>query len=201
MFDRQLARRAAASAAAIVLIAGATLSAVAATTIMGSTTDKTTVPVYATYDEVVYSVGLEWGSMEFHYQYGTGWSVENEGDNKIALTNYSTAPVAAELKFTGTATKYTGSFNTKADGAGEAYQVLYMDGIEGDMGPEGALYLQLDDSAAPDWDADRRKIGDITIRLLDTRQNNGGNWVDSYDPGSIGKLTQNSEITVYDQNE
>lgn len=200
MFDRQMARRAAASAAAVLLITGAAVSAAAKT--MENTTDKTTVPVYATYDDVVYSVGLECGSMEFHYQYGTGWSVENEADNKIVLTNYSAAPVAAGLEFNGTAKKYVGTFNTEAKGEGSAYQALYMDGVnEGEESPVGTLYLRLDDSAAPDWDAERTRIGDITIRLLDTRQRDGENWADAYDPGSIGKLTQNGEITVYDPNE
>lgn len=161
--------------------------------------NQTRIEVSAYCEEPIYSVELEWGSMEFEYQFGTGWNYTDPTFNQIKITNSSLAPVGVDLTFEGNF-GYTGTFNTEHNGTGTQYDALYLSAKESSPDvyddPSGAVYLILNDKRPTNTSSQR--IGEITINLVDVIDDKLGEFENQYQPNRIAHITKNSELVTFD---
>lgn len=162
--------------------------------------DNTTIDVYVSSEEPVYSVNVTWGSMEFCYKYGTGWDYSNATFNQIKVENHSLAPVGMTLKFKGQS-GYSGKFNSEQDGSGSNYEVLYMNSLESNLSqniPTGSVYLVL--NAVRPTNTERQKAGQITLSLVDVVGTSIDEFENQYGSGSIGHVTRTLGLMPFDKN-
>ncbi len=162
-------------AAAFALCTAAPVMAAVGSSYLYQPLENTSINVYATHDEATYKVELSWGSMDFHYKYGTGWDYSGKDDfNQVKIVNYSNVPVAAKFDFEGRAVynnltseyvTFTGRFNSEKEGTGTDYRALYLDEWTSSNLPEGNIYLALDGALPPE--SSRSQVGEITITLVD----------------------------------
>lgn len=161
--------------------------------------NKTTIDVSAYCEEPTYSVGLEWGSMEFQYQFGKGWNYEDSAFNQIKITNSSLAPVGVELDFDGNS-GYTGTFNTDHDGKGTAYDALYLsarESMESSDDPSGSMYLILKGERPTNTEG--QKIGTITIELVDVIDSNLDEFENKHGMDKIGHITRYEGLVSFNR--
>lgn len=159
-----------------------------------------TVPieVSAYYEMPTYSVELSWGDMSFKYLYGVGWDYSNSTFNRITLTNFTSAPVGVDLAFDGSYGSYTGTFNTKNDGAGDSYDALYFSANKNSSEPTGSVYLILNDVRPVSTDS--RTIGQITLKLVDVLEDSKlTEFEDSHASNKIGHVIRNMGIVPFDR--
>ena len=124
----------------------------------------------------VYSVDITWGDMEFTYKAGSEgtwnpephttsgssagqWTVNNEGGNKIVVTNHSNAAITATLTYT-PASGYngiSGSFGEKG-----SINLVTAVGTEVNNAPTDTAYLTLSGELDSNT-ANSTKIGTITV--------------------------------------
>ena len=166
------------------------------------------IKVHATHDDATYQVELSWGSMEFHYKYGTGWDYSGEDDfNQVKIVNYSNVPVAAKFDFegrtvynnsTGENVTFAGRFNSEKEGTGTDYRALYLDEWTSSNLPEGNIYLALDGALPPE--SSSLLVGEITITLVDVVTNGVGSLkAEDGSTDHIGYVNSASELVPFDQ--
>ncbi len=163
---------------ALSLCMGISAFAANITTSGGSTgTDVKGTYVQGTYSDVIYSVDVAWGSMEFTYtdaSRGTwnpvthvyddaiaaAWSCDTDA-NKITVTNHSNTEISARLTYTSGAgfTGITGSFSKSTINLATAEGVLPVNA------PTDSSYLTLSGELSNSAGS-KAIIGSVTVRLM-----------------------------------
>lgn len=159
------------------------------------------IDVSAYYEVPTYSVGIEWGNMDFCYKFGSGWDYTNSTFNQITITNSSLAPVGVELEFDGQS-GYRGTFNTEHSGKGEEYEALYLSARESLSSynyPSGSVYLILKGNRP--MTTDGRNVGQITISLVDVLDSNLDNFEYSHGSNKIGHVTRDYGLVTFNEND
>lgn len=163
-----------------------------------------TIDVYATHNSVVYNVSLEWGTMDFHYNYGTGWDYSNQVNgiqfNEIKVGNSCNAPVAVEFKFEPSIGNFTGTFNTEYKNTGTNYKALYLseytdDNLDAEI--SSSLYLHL--NGKPSIGTDKQLIGNVVVTLVDVLSDDAQLISDCDGADNIGYVTSASQLVPFTQ--
>lgn len=134
--------------------------------------------------DTVYSVDVNWGSLEYTYSSGvtkswdpttlkyketsgtSSWTCQ-EGADQITVTNNSNADITASLAYAGTDSNITGTFSNSKIGLKSAV------GTNAGDGPSGTTTLSLK-GALSDTTAEKKEIGNVTVTISDyvgTRSN------------------------------
>lgn len=161
------------------------------------------IDVRVTHDTPEYNVNLAWGSMDFHYKYGTGWDYSGEGteikSNEVKIRNSSSVPVAVKLKFDSSMENFTGRFNTKQNGEGINYKALYLSEYEQDTVESevsASIFLCLD--GKPALDMSNRLVGNVVITLTDVLSDDAAQLIlDCNGEENIGYVTSDSQLIPY----
>lgn len=160
-----------------------TLGGSASTNVLG-TYNKTTS------GDIVYSVDVTWGAMDFTYNVSStgtwnpetheydattdtpaGWTY-TEDHNKVTVTNHSNAGVKALFTFANlgensTSSNVTGSFNSTTKGGGTEKDAITLDtavGTASTAAPTGTTYLILSGELSSSHTAGE-KLGTVTVTL------------------------------------
>ncbi|MDO4333940.1 MAG: hypothetical protein Q4C58_14830 [Eubacteriales bacterium] len=145
------------------------------------TPGNNTAEILATYNEeepdpaIVYSVDVEWGSLEYTYDSGktltwdpetlkyvetagtSTWSCEENAD-KISITNNSNTAITATLSYEQTDSSISGSFDQAK------ISLRTAEGTEADNGPSGTATLSLS-GALSDTVTTKTEIGKVTVTI------------------------------------
>lgn len=157
--------------------------------------------VYTLCEEPTYSVSFSWGSMEFYYQYDTGWEYRDPTFNELKFENASLVPVGVTLEFDGQA-GYTGKFNTEHTGKGEDYKALYLSARESTDEPDvptGSMYLILNDKVP--FTTQKQRIGEFVVTLKDVVTNGMNQFVETYGEKNIGHVMRSNKIVPFDRDD
>lgn len=127
--------------------------------------------------DTVYSVDVNWGSLEYTYSSGvtkswdpttlkyketsgtSSWTCQERAD-QITVTNNSNADITASLAYAGTESNITGTFSNSKIGLKSAV------GTNAGEGPSGTTTLSLN-GALSDTTAEKKKIGNVTVTISD----------------------------------
>lgn len=170
-------------------------------TTLGNLDDAVRFDVYTLCEEPTYSVSFSWGSMEFFYQYETGWEYRDSTFNELRFENASLVPVGVTLEFDGQA-GYTGKFNTDHTGKGKNYEALYLSArksIDEPDVPTGSMYLILNDKVP--FTTQKQRVGEFVVTLKDVVSNGVGSFVDTCGENNIGHITRSNEIVPFDRDD
>lgn len=145
--------------------------------------DDSSADIKATYQageentDTVYSVDVEWGSLEYTYSSGvtrswdpttlkyketsgkSSWTCQ-DGADQITVTNNSNADITASLAYAGTESNITGTFSNSKIGLKSA------EGTNAGEGPSGTTTLSLN-GALSDTTAQKKEIGNVTVTISD----------------------------------
>lgn len=127
--------------------------------------------------DTVYSVDVEWGSLEYTYSSGVkrSWDPTTlkyketsgtsswtclDGADQITVTNNSNADITASLAYAGTESNITGTFSNSKIGLKSA------EGTNAEEGPSGTTTLSLN-GALSDTTAQKKEIGNVTVTISD----------------------------------
>lgn len=146
-------------------------------------TDDSSADIKATYQagkentDTVYSVDVEWGSLEYTYSSGvtrswdpktlkyketsgtSSWTCQ-DGADKITVTNNSNADITASLAYAKTDSNITGTFTNSKIGLKSA------EGTNVEESPSETTTLSLE-GALSDTTAERQEIGKVTVTISD----------------------------------
>lgn len=154
--------------------------------------NKQQIQVTAVCDAPEYNVELEWGGMEFHYQYGRGWDYSKDSTfNEIKVQNAGFTPVAVKFDFNGNG-GHTGRFNTDHAGDGNDYQALYLSAATQQNFPNAKMYLILDDKRPSS-----SSVGEITLTLTEVVQDDGQALINERGDANIGYVTSDSRLIPF----
>lgn len=127
--------------------------------------------------DTVYSVDVEWGSLEYTYSSGvtrswdpktlkyketsgtSSWTCQ-DGADKITVTNNSNADITASLAYAKTDSNITGTFTNSKIGLKSA------EGTNVEESPSETTTLSLE-GALSDTTAERQEIGKVTVTISD----------------------------------
>lgn len=146
-------------------------------------TDNNSADIKATYQAgkentaTVYSVDVEWGSLEYTYSSGvtkswdpttlkykeasgtSSWTCQ-DGADQITVTNNSNADITASLAYAKTDSNITGTFSNSKIGLKSA------EGTNVGESPSGTTTLSLK-GALSDTTAEKQEIGNVTVTISD----------------------------------
>ena len=127
--------------------------------------------------DTVYSVDVNWGSLEYTYSSGvtkswdpttlkyketsgtSSWTCQ-EGADQITVTNNSNADITASLAYAGTESNITGTFSNSKIGLKSA------EGTSVGESPSETTTLSLE-GALSDTTAEKKEIGNVTVTISD----------------------------------
>lgn len=159
--------------------------------------------------DTVYSVDVEWGSLEYTYSSGvkrrwdpttlkyketsgtSSWTCL-DGADQITVTNNSNADITASLAYAGTESNITGTFSNSKIGLKSA------EGTKAGEGPSGTTTLSLN-GALSDTKAQKKEIGNVTMTISDyigTTSNYKWNGNGSIDWGYLKTTLTDDVYTV-----
>lgn len=170
-------------------------------TTLGNLDDAVHFDVYTLCEEPTYSVSFSWGSMEFFYQYETGWEYRDPTFNELRFENASLVPVGVTLEFDGQA-GYTGKFNTEHTGKGKNYTALYLSARKSTDEPDvptGSMYLILNNKVP--FTTQKQRVGEFVVTLKDVVTNGVEPFVETCGENNIGHITRSNEIVPFDKDD